>query len=111
MYHYAPDDLQDCSPPLVDLDAFPVTCLRVSCQFSFGSAATRREFTRQRDAFYTPTTHSCNQYTHSHPASRPGLCAVVTSLHGRDAFYSDNSSRDQWLAFLSAYAFVLVTAL
>ena len=78
---------------------------------SFGSSAARREFTRQRDAFYTPTTHGCNQYTRSHPASRPGLCVVVTSLHGRDAFYSDNSSRDQWLAFLSAYAFVLVTAL
>ena len=43
---------------------------------SFGSSAARREFARQRDAFY-----------------------------------SDNSSRDQWLAFLSAYAFVLVTAL
>ena len=52
LYHYAPVDLLDCSAPLVDLEAFPVTWLRISCQFSFGSASARREFTRQRDAFY-----------------------------------------------------------
>jgi len=51
-YHNAPEALRDCSPPLVDLEAFPVTWLRISCQFSFGSAAARRDFERQRDAFY-----------------------------------------------------------
>ena len=52
MYHYATDDVLDCSAPLVDLEAFPVTWLRISCQFSFGSTAARRDFARQRDAFY-----------------------------------------------------------
>lgn len=57
LYHYAPDDVVDCSAPLVDLEAFPVTWLpvtwlQISCEFSFASAAARREFARQRDAFY-----------------------------------------------------------
>jgi len=51
-YHYAPADVHDCSAPLVHLEAFPVTWLRISCQFSFGSTTARRDFRRQRDAFY-----------------------------------------------------------
>ena len=61
MYHYAPDDLQDCSPPLVDLEAFPVTCLRISCQFS--SDPRFRTGSRDRDHERLPEADS----SHGHP--------------------------------------------
>jgi len=51
LFHCAPDELVDRSLALVDLESFPVTWLRITCQFSFGSASARREFARQRDAF------------------------------------------------------------
>jgi len=73
-FRYSPSDLRDCSPPLVDLDAFPVTWLRISCQFSFGSAAARRDFARQRDAFY-----GANRTRDQHIDFRQTLSLLSTS--------------------------------
>ena len=74
LYHYAPGDLVDCSPPLVDLESFPVTWLRISCQFSFGSTTARRDFRGQRDAFYRS-----NRTRDQHVDFRQTLSLLATS--------------------------------
>ena len=74
MYHYAPDDLLDCSAPLVGLEAFPVTWLRVSTQFSFASTTARRDFARQRDAFYR-----ANRRSDQHVDFRQTISLLATS--------------------------------
>lgn len=102
LYHYALQDLLDRSASLVDLEAFPVTWLRISCQFSFGSAAARRDFARQRDAFYR-----ANATRDQHVDFRQTLSLVAASGGGHIAWSRDmavyNPDVRPWYTSVTAY--------
>jgi len=83
LYQYEPRDLRDRSAPLVDLEAFPVTWLRILCQFSFGSATARRDFARQRDEF-----HDANRTRDRHVDFRQTLGLLATSGGGGHVAWS-----------------------
>ena len=103
LFRYAPDDVRDCSATLLDLEAFPVTWLRISCQFSFASAAARRDFSAQRDAFYRD-----NEARDRHVDFRQTLSLLAAASGGGHVAWSRdtavyNPDVQPWYASVAVY--------